>query len=58
MLLSMPLWSAGCAPAPIPDSCGWLAPIVPDPGFEMRWTHNEKAAVESYDAKRDRFCGP
>jgi hypothetical protein len=29
---------------------------VPSPGFETRWTHNEKVAVESYNEKLDRFC--
>lgn len=55
MLISTMLSSAGCT-IPIPNSCGWLNEIIPDPGFEQRWTHNEKQQVEAYDEKLDANC--
>lgn len=50
---------SGCTPTthPVPDRCSWVSPIIPDTGFETRWTRNEKEQVESLDEAIDRNCG-
>lgn len=46
----------GCA-HPVPDACGWAKEISPSPGFESRWTRDEKNQVDAYDQAVDTNCG-
>ena len=53
------LISSGCATAPPPataDACAWDAVIVPDAGFEARWTDNEKRQVDKHDKDIEANC--
>lgn len=47
-----------CATAgpPVPDFCAWAKPIIPDPGFETRWTRGEKEAVLTLDLNVRTKC--
>lgn len=52
-------WIQGCAnmpDAPSPDVCSWVSIIVPDEGFETRWTRQEKEQVLLHDMNVEMFC--
>lgn len=38
------------------DLCGSLITVLPDPGFEDRWTRNEKVQVAGQNRKIKEFC--
>lgn len=42
---------------PIPEACAWLKPVQPDPGFQDRWTRDEKNQVDTLDKNIDQNCG-
>jgi hypothetical protein len=48
--------SACASPPPISNSCGWEQLIVPDAGFETRWTFTEKAQVVEHNLNVAKFC--
>ncbi len=53
MLLSM----SGCAGGSgTPDFCAIQPDVTPDPGFEARWTHEEKLQIEKLDEHLDSLC--
>jgi len=57
LTISLTLLSAACSsPAPISNACGWLHPIVPDAGFETRWTTNEKRQTVELNLDISRAC--
>jgi hypothetical protein len=51
------LLSLGECVTTTPDACGWLKEITPSPGFQTRWTRDEKVQVEALDEKIDTNCG-
>lgn len=48
--------SACAAPAPVSSSCGWESMLWPDPGFETRWTHDEKLWAVEHNDKVSLAC--
>ena len=54
----MSIWAAlavgGCSPNAA--VCGWVGYIQPDPGFEERWTLDEKRQVLQHNLKVEEFC--
>lgn len=38
------------------DACVWLKPVIPDKGFETRWTRGEKQQVLVLDQDVQKFC--
>lgn len=58
LLLGISLWMSGCAasPAPVPDACGWLRPVILDPGYDLRLTSSEKRQILALDEKIVSFC--
>jgi hypothetical protein len=47
---------AACS-APGGDGCAWVREIVPDQGFEWRWSVNEKRQVVALNRAVREFCG-
>ena len=45
----------GCAPKG-GDGCAWTRPIVPDAGFEGRWTVGEKRQAVAHNRAWREFC--
>lgn len=45
----------GCA-THVTKECVWVAPITPDPGFETRWTRNEKIQALQHNEKIAALC--
>lgn len=62
LCLILPLMTilTGCATPPAPpavaDACSWATMILPDPGFESRWTASEKRQVDAYDRTVEKLC--
>lgn len=58
LLTGLALWMTGCAssPAPRSDACGWLRPIIVDPGYETRLTLDERKQILAFDDKVTAFC--
>jgi hypothetical protein len=42
---------------PVPNACAWIKGVAPDPGFQTRWTENEKRTVDGQDCQIDKMCG-
>lgn len=58
-MLGLTLVLSGCATTPPPaitDACAWLKQIVPDAGFETRWTRAEKQQVLAFDNQVESQC--
>lgn len=56
-LLLLTLISLNACATPISNACGWAKQISPNPGFETRWTRDEKNQVDAYDQAVDKNCG-
>jgi hypothetical protein len=56
MLCFASLLAACSSPAPISNACGWEHQIIPDSGFETRWTRNEKVQIVEHNADVAKFC--
>lgn len=50
-----PILMTACA-GPASDGCAWTRQIVPDSGFEARWTRAEKVQAASHNEAWRRFC--
>ncbi len=50
---------SGCAasPPPISAACGWESIDRPSPGFETRWTREEKLWAVDHNDKVAKACG-
>lgn len=46
----------GAPPPAAPSSCGWLHKFNPNPGFEMRWTRDEKRQAVELNRDIEMFC--
>jgi len=57
LTISLTLLCGACSsPAPISNACGWEHQIIPDSGFETRWTRNEKVQIVEHNADVAKFC--
>lgn len=57
VLTMLPLMQSCTAPPPaVSSACGWETPFYPDPGFEGRWTHNEKLWAVDHNDKLAAAC--
>lgn len=58
MLLAclMLVWMSACETTVVSD-CSWSRAFIPDPGFESRWTRNEKMQAVQHNEKVRQFCG-
>jgi hypothetical protein len=51
------LSGCGTPPPAISAACGWESVDRPSPGFETRWTHDEKLWAVNHNDKVTKFCG-
>lgn len=62
LALAAMLWTTSCGtvsskPVPIvANDCAWAVRIVPDPGWETRWTDNEKRQVVLLNRDVQKNC--
>lgn len=54
--LMLILNACAAAPSPVADACSWASLIIPDAGFETRWTTAEKRQVDAYDKIVQKEC--
>lgn len=52
-----PLWMTSCEAPAVPSACGHISRMVPDPGFETRWTRSEKIQAVDLNRALERDCG-
>lgn len=49
---------AGCGGgSAVTTECSWVKPILPDSGFDERWTRAEKEQVASHNEAGEENCG-
>lgn len=54
LVLTSLLLTVSCAPTL--SECSWSRKMVPDPGFEERWTEHEKRQAVAINRKVEEFC--
>jgi hypothetical protein len=57
MMLSLTISSlSACETTSTNNDICLINDVQPDPGFQTRWTHNEKVQVEQLDELLDKEC--
>lgn len=54
--LTAMLLSSGCAGVSMGTECAWSRDILPEPGWEERWTTEELRQVVRHNELRARLC--
>lgn len=57
LLVSTILSLTSACETTVVSDCSWARAFIPDPGFETRWTRNEKVQAVQHNEKVAKFCG-